>query len=258
MAKIKQAVFSAAGTLIPFLGTAIGASAVFFIKKQVSSKGKKFSLGLASGVMLAASVWSLLIPAMDAHGLRGGVPWVPAVVGFLLGVGAMTALDAGLPRFCKRLGRRLDQNAMLVLAVTVHNLPEGMAVGVALAGASALDPESLGSALLLCLGIAIQNIPEGAIISAPLASSGKGTLRAFAAGAASGAVEPLGALLTLGLTALLTPVLPYVLAFAAGTMVYVVFEELASEIHSEGSSFWGVWGMGIGFALMMLLDAALG
>lgn len=242
--------------LVPFVGTAIGASAVFFMKRRMTSGTRKAFLGLASGVMLAASVWSLLIPAMEAEKLRGGIHWLPAVVGFLAGVAAMIGLDAAIPRLCRARGLRLGPNAMLVLAVTLHNLPEGMAVGVAWAGAG--TEAAAAEAFLLSLGIAIQNLPEGAIISAPLAAGKTKKLRAFALGAASGIVEPIGAVVTLALTALITPILPYILAFAAGAMVYVVFEELTAEIHSGGQSFPGVCGTAVGFALMMLLDAALG
>ena len=244
---IERAILTAAGIALPFVGTALGASAVFFIRKKPSDSTRKAFLGFACGVMLAASVWSLLIPAVEVH-------WAIAAAGFMAGVGAMVGLDASIPRLARSRGLAMGPEAMLVLAVTLHNLPEGMAVGVALAGAEV--DGSLAEALLLSLGIAIQNLPEGAIISTPL--TGRKKLRAFCLGTASGIVEPLGALLTLWLTAFLSPALPFVLAFAAGAMVYVVFEELAAEIHSGPHSFHGTIGMALGFTLMMVLDAALG
>lgn len=219
------------------------------MKKKPSVSAKKGFLGFASGVMLAASVWSLLIPAIEAD-------LAVAAAGFMAGIGAMAGLDAAVPRLARAKGLSPGPGAMLVLAVTLHNLPEGMAVGVALAGAEGRG--ALAEALLLSVGIGIQNLPEGAIISTPLVSDKTGKLRAFSLGAASGAVEPLGALLALGLTAVFAPVLPFVLAFAAGAMVYVVFEELFTEIHSGPRSLHGTVGMALGFTLMMVLDSALG
>ena len=258
MTKIKQAVFSAVGILIPFLGTALGASAVFFVKKELSEKMQKSFLGFASGVMLAASVWSLLIPAMEHQTELGGIHWLPAVAGFLIGNLAMVGLDVLCTRVTRNRGKDLSPNTMLTLAVTLHNLPEGMAVGVVWASVSEFSVPALTGALMLSLGIAVQNLPEGAIISAPLCAMGTKRTRAFAVGAMSGAVEPLGAVLTLVLTSVMRPILPYVLSFAAGTMVYVVFEELSPEMQKGKRSFCGVLGMAAGFGLMMLLDAALG
>ncbi|MBR6772845.1 MAG: ZIP family metal transporter [Clostridia bacterium] len=255
---MNQAVLSAVGILIPFLGTALGAAAVFFVKKELSEKTQKAFLGFASGVMLAASVWSLLIPAMEHQRQLGGIHWLPAVVGFLAGNLAMVGLDILCSNFTKNRGKDHSPNTMLTLAVTLHNLPEGMAVGVVWASVSDFSLSGLTGALMLSLGIAVQNLPEGAIISAPLFASGSKKSRAFALGAASGIVEPLGAGLTLALTSVMRPILPYVLSFAAGTMVYVVFEELSPEMQKGSRGFCGVLGLAAGFGLMMLLDAALG
>ena len=258
MKYIKREILTAAGILIPFLGTAIGASAVFIIRKEPSQKVRKAFLGFASGVMLAASVWSLLIPAMEKQRLLGGIHWLPAVLGFLAGNGAMICLDILCEKISAAKGKNLSSNTLLTLAVTLHNLPEGMAVGVVWASLGDPDPGAVAGALVLSLGIGVQNLPEGAIISAPLMAGGTKKGWAFLLGAASGVVEPLGALLTLGLTSVITPVLPYILAFAAGAMVYVVFEELSPQFCGGERSFSGVGGTALGFALMMLLDAALG
>lgn len=217
---------------------------------------KTFS-GFASGVMLAASVWSLLIPAMETQRELGGIHWLPAVTGFLAGNLVMICLDVGCRQLSRKSGKTLSPNMLLTLAVTLHNLPEGMAVGVVWAGSDG-SLAALYGAFVLSVGIAVQNLPEGAIISAPLFASGKKKLHAFALGAASGIVEPLGAALTLGLTSVVRPILPYVLSFAAGTMVYVVFEELSPEMQKGKQNFAGVLGMAAGFGLMMLMDAALG
>ena len=250
---------------LPLLGTLLGAATVFFLKGAMSDRLQKALLGFAAGVMIAASVWSLLIPAIEMEESSGGIAWLPAVVGFLLGIGFLLLLDTVIPHLhlnsdCpegKPCG--LGKSFMLVLAVTLHNIPEGMAVGVVLAGMiEGSTAVTAASALALAVGIAIQNFPEGAVVSAPLVSSGLSRRRAFLYGAASGAVEPTGAIPTILLTALVTPILPYILSFAAGAMIYVVVEELIPESQSGTHSNIGTVGAALGFALMMLLDVALG
>lgn len=250
---------------LPLLGTLLGAATVFFLKGAMSDRLQKALLGFAAGVMIAASVWSLLIPAIEMEESSGGIAWLPAVVGFLLGIGFLLLLDTVVPHLhlnsdCpegKPCG--LGKSFMLVLAVTLHNIPEGMAVGVVLAGMiEGSTAVTAASALALALGIAIQNFPEGAVVSAPLVSSGLSRRRAFLYGAASGVVEPIGAIATILLTAFVTPILPYILSFAAGAMIYVVVEELIPESQSGTHSNIGTVGAALGFALMMLLDVALG
>lgn len=250
---------------LPLLGTLLGAATVFFLKGAMSDRLQKALLGFASGVMIAASVWSLLIPAIEMEESSGGIAWLPAVVGFLLGIGFLLLLDTVVPHLhlnsdCpegKPCG--LGKSFMLVLAVTLHNIPEGMAVGVVLAGMiEGSTAVTAASALALAVGIAIQNFPEGAVVSAPLVSSGLSRCRAFLYGAASGVVEPIGAIATILLTAFVTPILPYILSFAAGAMIYVVVEELIPESQSGTHSNIGTIGAALGFALMMLLDVALG
>ncbi len=250
---------------LPLLGTLLGAATVFFLKGAMSDHLQKALLGFAAGVMIAASVWSLLIPAIEMEESSGGIAWLPAVVGFLLGIGFLLLLDTVIPHLhlnsdCpegKPCG--LGKSFMLVLAVTLHNIPEGMAVGVVLAGMiEGSTAVTAASALALALGIAIQNFPEGAVVSAPLVSSGLSRRRAFLYGAASGVVEPIGAIATILLTAFVTPILPYILSFAAGAMIYVVVEELIPESQSGTHSNIGTIGAALGFALMMLLDVALG
>ena len=241
--------------LLPFLGTALGAAAVFFLKKTAHPRLQKCLLGFSAGVMLAAMVWSLLIPGISMAESAGVPGWLPATTGFLAGAGSLLGLDALL----NRLQASPQRSSMLTLAVTLHNLPEGMAVGVALAGLLSGEAHiTAAAAAALSLGIAIQNVPEGAIISAPLAAAGKSRWRAFCSGALSGAVEPLGALLTLLLTRQITALLPYVLAFAAGCMLYVVVVELIPETQEGEKSPAGPIGAALGFALMMLVDVMLG
>ena len=241
--------------LLPFLGTTLGAATVFFIRRKSYPNLQKSLLGFSAGVMLAAMVWSLLIPAMEMAEAQNVHLWLPAAGGFLAGVGSLLGLD----HFLARTKKSPQRGSMLALAVTLHNLPEGMAVGVALAGM--LEGEQLmtmAGAAALSLGIAVQNVPEGAIISAPLAAADKGKLHAFAIGALSGAVEPLGALLTLLLTRQITLLLPYVLAFAAGCMLYVVVVELVPEASQGEKSAAGAVGASLGFVTMMLLDVLFG
>ena len=252
------------GILIPFLGTSLGAACVYFMKGEMKPGLQKALLGFASGVMIAASVWSLLIPAMDMAVGLGNLAFIPAAVGFLLGIFFLLLLDHVIPHMHidrQEEGPRanLKKNTMLVLAVTLHNIPEGMAVGVVFAGwLSGSTEMSMAGAFALALGIAIQNFPEGAIISMPLLSEGHSKHRAFGLGLLSGIVEPVGAVLTILLSGLILPVLPYLLAFAAGAMLYVVVEELIPESNEGPHSNIGTIGFALGFVLMMILDVALG
>ncbi len=261
----------ALGILIPLAGTTLGAAAVFLLKRQPGAALGKALLGFAAGVMLAASVWSLLLPAVEMAEEQGIAGWIPTVTGFFLGVGFLLALDALAPVLRKKCEREDDpeqgpsrrKTSLLLFAVTLHNIPEGMAVGVIFAGFAA-DSAAItaAGAFALSIGIAIQNIPEGAIISMPLLSGGHSRGKAFFRGFLSGAVEPLGAVLTLALASLITPILPYILSFAAGTMVYVTVEELIPEAQAgTRTGLGGTLGtisITLGFALMMLLDVALG
>lgn len=253
------------GILIPFIGTVAGAGCVFFLKNRLQTWVQKALLGFASGVMVAASVWSLLIPAMDMAAPMGKLAFVPAAVGLCLGMGFLLLMDRVIPHLHLDSGEpegmksNLTRTTMLVLAVTLHNIPEGMAVGVVFAGALTGEAHiSAAGAFALALGIAIQNFPEGAIISLPLKSEGKSRGKAFAIGAMSGIVEPIGALLTIMLARYITPALPYLLAFAAGAMLYVVVEELIPESAEGDHSNIGTIGFALGFVVMMILDVALG
>ena len=253
------------GIIIPLLGTTLGAAMVFFMKGEMRPKLQKALLGFASGVMIAASVWSLLIPAIEMTEARGGTAWLPAALGFLMGIGFLLALDSLIPHLHlnsetpEGVPTRLKKSLMLVLAVTLHNIPEGMAVGVVLAGMlSGGEVITTAAAFALAIGIAIQNFPGGAIISMPLVSTGLSKRKAFSYGFLSGVVEPVGAAATILLTSLVTPVLPYILAFAAGAMIYVVVEELIPEAQEGEHSNIGTIGVAIGFVLMMILDVALG
>ena len=255
-----------AGIMIPFAGTALGAACVFFLKHEMKPLVQRSLLGFASGVMVAAAVWSLLIPAMDMSEAMGKFAFIPGAVGFLLGILFLLGMDKLIPHLhigaSQPEGKKssLKKTTMLVLAVTLHNIPEGMAVGVVFAGMLAENTEiTLAGAMALSVGIAIQNFPEGAIISLPLRSEkGMGKGKAFLYGALSGAVEPLGAFLTVLLFRFVQPVLPYLLAFAAGAMIYVVVEELIPEASQGEHSNSGTIGFAAGFVLMMILDVALG
>ena len=253
------------GLLIPLLGTMLGSAFVFMMKDGMSVRLQKALLGFASGVMVAAAVWSLLIPAIEMTAKEG--PWtvVPAAVGFLLGMGLLLMIDELTPHLHmdadKPEGMRshLSRTAMLVLAVTIHNLPEGMAVGVVFAGAdSGTTSITLTSAVAVALGIAIQNVPEGAIISMPMRAAGNSRWRSFIIGSLSGAVEPIGAVAVLLLASVLMPALPYLLALAAGAMFYVVVEELIPEASSGQHSNLSTIGFAAGFVLMMVLDVVMG
>ncbi|MEF9880415.1 MAG: ZIP family metal transporter [Clostridia bacterium] len=253
------------GILIPLLGTTLGAAMVFFMKGEMKPRLEKVLLGFAAGVMIAASVWSLLIPAIDMAEAEHIAPWLPALVGFLVGIGFLLFLDTLIPHLHMNADKpeghksKLGKSLMLMLAVTLHNIPEGMAVGVVLAGMlSGSSVITTAGAFALAIGIAIQNFPEGAIISMPLIQTGLTKRKAFRYGFLSGIVEPIGAVLTIVLTAQLTPILPYILSFAAGAMIYVVVEELIPQAQAGEHSNLGTIGAALGFALMMVLDVALG
>ena len=253
------------GLLIPLLGTMLGAAFVFLMKDEMSPRLQKTLLGFASGVMVAASVWSLLIPSMEMVADNGRWSVLPAAVGFLLGMGFLLMIDELTPHLHIGTDKpegprsRLSRTAMLALAVTIHNLPEGMAVGVVFAGAeNGAAGLSLASALAVSIGIAIQNVPEGAIISMPMRAAGNSKWKSFVIGSLSGAVEPLGGLAVVLLASFMTPVLPYMLAFAAGAMFYVVVEELIPEASEGEHSNLSTIGFAIGFVLMMVLDVVLG
>ena len=251
--------------LFPFLGTTVGAAFVFFLKGSMNRNLQRSLSGFAAGVMVAASVWSLIIPAIDQSEHLGKFAFLPAFVGVWLGFLFLMLLDKIIPHL--HIGSdcpegspcSLGKSTMMVLAVALHNLPEGMAVGVVAAGwLSGSNSISFASALALSLGIAMQNLPEGAIISLPLKSNGMNRGRAFGYGVASGIVEPIGAVVTILLAGLVVPILPYLLAFAAGAMLYVVVEELIPEMSEGEHSHIGVLSFALGFTLMMVLDVALG
>jgi len=252
------------GIMIPFIGTAIGSAGVFFMAKGMNKTLQKILTGFAAGVMVAASIWSLLIPAMEQASDMGRLSFIPAAVGFWLGVIFLLVLDRIVPHMHMDKQKEgpdssMNKNSLLVMAVALHNLPEGMAVGAVWAGLMSENSTiSLMSALALSVGIAIQNLPEGAIISMPLYSEGVKKSKAFGYGVASGIVEPLGALLTIMAAKFVIPVLPFTLSFAAGAMLYVVVEELIPEMSEGKHSNIGTIFFAVGFSLMMILDVALG
>ncbi|MBR2749638.1 MAG: ZIP family metal transporter [Clostridiales bacterium] len=253
------------GLMIPFLGTALGAACVYFMKKELSVPVQRALTGFAGGVMVAASIWSLLIPAMEQSEDKGRLAFLPAAIGFWAGVLFLLLLDHVIPHLHMNTDKsegpksKLAKTTMMVLAVTLHNIPEGMAVGVVYAGfLSQNTTMTLGGALALSLGIAIQNFPEGAIISMPLHAQGKSKNKAFLLGMGSGAVEPVGGILTILAAGLLVPAMPYLLSFAAGAMIYVVVEELIPEMSAGEHSDIGVLMFSVGFTVMMALDVALG
>lgn len=253
------------GLVIPLLGTTLGSGMVFLMKNKINKKIEKLLLGFASGVMISASVWSLLIPSIDMAKTQNVVEWIPAAVGFLLGIIFLLVLDSIIPHLHLNTDKpegikaKIQKTTMMVLAVTLHNIPEGMAVGVVFAGALAQNTGiTMAGAIALAVGIAIQNFPEGAIISMPLKSEGMSKSKAFLYGTLSGVVEPIGALLTIVLTNVVVPILPYFLSFAAGAMIYVVVEELIPEAQEGEHSNIGTIGVAIGFVIMMILDVALG
>lgn len=255
---------AAEGFLIPFLGTSLGAAMVFFLKKQISASLQKILTGFAAGVMVAASFWSLLEPALENSAALGRLSFLPAAVGFLIGIGFLLLLDVLTPHMHMNLEAEgpksgMNRTTKLILAVTLHNIPEGMAVGVVYAGwLSGHSGISQTSALVLALGIAIQNLPEGAIVSMPLLGEGVPRGKTFWYGVLSGAVEPIAAWVTILAAGTIVPAMPYMLAFAAGAMMYVVVEELIPEMSEGKHSNWGTVAFSLGFVLMMILDVALG
>ena len=253
------------GIMIPFLGTALGSACVFFMKKSLGVSVQRALAGFAAGVMVAASIWSLLIPAIEQSAERGRWAFAPAAVGFWVGMLFLLGLDHAIPHLHRNAQQaegpksQLRRTTMMVLAVTLHNIPEGMAVGVVYAGYLAGDAQiTSAGALALSLGIAIQNFPEGAIISLPLRAEGMGQSKAFAGGVLSGVVEPVGAVVTIWAAQAVLPALPYLLSFAAGAMLYVVVEELIPEMSQGQHSNVGTLCFALGFSLMMALDVALG
>ena len=252
------------GLLVPFLGTTLGAALVFFLKRDLPEKVQKGLSGFAAGVMVAASIWSLLIPALEGAADLGAWSFLPATIGFWLGILFLLLLDRLVPHVHldgeqEGLRASLPRSMMVALAVALHNLPEGMAVGVMYAGfLSGSSRITAASALTLSLGIAIQNFPEGAIISMPLRAEGESKKKAFLGGVLSGIVEPIGAILTILAAQLIIPALPYLLSFAAGAMLYVVVEELIPEMSREPHSNIGTVFFAVGFSVMMVLDVALG
>ena len=253
------------GILIPFLGTSLGAACVFFMKQDFGRPVQRVLTGFAAGVMVAASIWSLLIPAMEKCGEMGRLAFIPAAAGFWIGTLFLLVLDRVIPHLHMHAQEAegpkstLQKTTMMLLAVTLHNIPEGMAVGVVYAGWLSGDMNiTMGGAMALAIGIAIQNFPEGAIISMPLYAEGMKRNRACLAGILSGAVEPVGAVLTMLAAGLVVPVLPYLLSFAAGAMMYVVVEELIPEMSEGGHSNLGTVAFAAGFTVMMALDVALG
>lgn len=253
------------GILLPFLGTTLGAACVFLMVKSIAPRLQKTLTGFAAGVMVAASVWSLLIPSIEMSGKEGLPSIIPAAVGFMTGILFLLFLDSIIPHqhldsdHSEGPKSHLSKTAKLVFAVTLHNIPEGMAVGVALAGALEHNSYmSMAGAVALSIGIAIQNFPEGAIVSMPLRSAGNSRLKSFVMGALSGIVEPIGAILTILLASFVVPILPYLLSFAAGAMIYVVVEELIPETQEGSHSNMGTIGFAVGFLLMMTLDVVLG
>ena len=255
----------AVGLTVPFLGTALGAGCVLFIKNSIAPRMQKALAGFAAGVMVAASIWSLIIPAMETTGREGFLRVLPAIVGFFAGMGFLLLLDLLIPhqhpdeQESEGPKSKLSKTTKLVLAITLHNIPEGMAVGVALA--AALEQSSymtMAGVVALSIGMAVQNFPEGAIVSMPLRTSGNSRGKSFLLGALSGVVEPAAAVITILLTSIILPILPYLLAFAAGAMMYVVVEELIPETQQGKHSNIGTIGFAIGFVLMMFLDVVLG
>lgn len=248
---------------IPFFGTILGSGMVFFLKKEINPKVQKILMGFAAGVMIAASIWSLLEPAIHSFDPADFKSWLVPAIGFLVGVGFLLLLDIITPHMHKNdeeegiKTNKLSKSFKMVLAVTIHNIPEGLAAGIVIAGAlnGSLNEQAM---LVLAIGLAIQNFPEGAIISMPLKEEGKSKVKAFLYGSLSGVVEPIASLIAIGLTALVTVILPYTLAFAAGAMIYVVVEELIPEANQGKHSNLATIGLAVGFVIMMILDIALG
>ncbi len=253
------------GLLIPLLGTTLGSAMVFFMKDKLNQKFQKLLLGFASGVMISASMWSLLIPSIEIAENQNVISYIPASIGFMLGMLFLLLLDSLIPHLHldsktpEGIKAKLKKSTMLVLAVTIHNIPEGMAVGVVFAGVLSQNVAvSLAGAFALSIGIAIQNFPEGAIISMPLKNNGLSKKKSFLLGTLSGVVEPIAAVFTLLLTGVINSALPYLLSFAAGAMIYVVVEELIPEAQTGKHSNIATIGVAVGFVIMMILDISLG
>lgn len=257
------------GVMIPFIGTTLGAACVYIMKNELKDRVQKGLSGFAAGVMVAASIWSLLMPAMDMVNQKlGRMAWLPAAIGFMVGIIFLLFLDSVIPHqhidSDKPEGIKaasLRKTTMMVLAVIIHNIPEGMAVGVSFAGVIySKGGLTMAAAMVLSIGIAIQNFPEGAIISMPLKAVGVSKHKSFAMGVFSGIVEPIAAIITILLSSIMVPILPYLLSFAAGAMMYVVVEELVPEATGEGQSHTniGTIGFSLGFVVMMILDVMLG
>lgn len=263
---MESILWAAAGTGFTFLMTSLGAAMVFLFKKQATAKAQRIFLGFAAGVMIAASVWSLLIPAIEEAEAAGMIGWIPAAGGFIVGVAFLMGLDGLLPHLHpgskqpEGVKSHMKRTSLLVFAVTLHNIPEGMAVGLsfALAAQHGNDPALYAAAMALAIGIGIQNFPEGAAIALPLRQEGMSRMKAFLCGAASGVVEPIFGILTVLIAGTIAPLMPWLLSFAAGAMVYVVVEELIPEAHLGEHSNLGTLGVMAGFIVMMILDVALG
>ena len=254
---MKNVMYSIIGILVPFFGTTLGSSFVFFLKKRMNEEIQKLTVGFASGVMIAASIWSLIMPSVEMAEKQKIISWIPATVGFISGVLFLVLIN----KFALSIEKRKSEKKlnMLFLSVTLHNIPEGMAVGVCFAGLLSLNAGIvLAEAMILSFGIAVQNIPEGAIISMPLKLEGKSKFKSFLYGILSGIVEPIAAIITILLLNIVVPILPYLLSFAAGAMIYVVSEELIPEMHIGKNTNSGVVGLTLGFVIMMILDIALG
>ena len=254
------------GILIPFLGTTLGAACVFFLRKALGDRLQRALTGFAAGVMVAASVWSLLIPAIEQSAALGRLSFLPAAVGFWIGVAFLLLLDRVIPHLHRNAGQaegprtQLQRTTMMILAVTLHNIPEGMSVGLlfAMAAQNGGDPAMFGMAVALAIGIGIQNIPEGAAVALPMLQEGMSAPKAFGLGALSGLAEPVFGILVVLFAGLISPYMPWMLAFSAGAMMYVVVEELIPEAHLGEHSNVGTLGVMAGFLVMMVLDVALG
>ena len=248
--------YSIVGVLIPFIGTTLGSGFVLFLKKNLNEKIQKLIIGFAAGVMIAASIWSLILPSSELARKQGIIDWLPPAIGFIFGIAFLIETNSVAEKIAKKKnGKKLN---MIMFSVTLHNIPEGMAVGVCFAGFMAGNVGiTLMAAMALSIGIALQNIPEGAIISIPLKLQGMGKGKSFLYGILSGLVEPIAAIITIMLLNIIVPLLPYLLSFAAGAMIYVVTEELVPEMHNSKRSVLGVIGVTIGFVIMMVMDMAL-
>ena len=254
---MENILYSILGILIPFVGTTFGSSFVFFMKNKINNKFQKFLIGFAAGVMIAAAIWSLIMPSIEMAKTLNIISWLPASIGLILGIIFLLLINI-ISNYYENKKNQKKIN-MLLFSVTLHNIPEGMAVGVCFAGFLLKNTNiTLLASMIFSLGIAIQNLPEGAIISMPLKMHGMSKSKSFLYGVLSGIVEPIAAILTLLLSKIIVPLLPYLLSFAAGAMIYVVVEELIPEMHADKKSYCGIIGISIGFMIMMILDIALG